>query len=151
MAGKFGKRTAFYIRFIISFGIFSIIYQMVLVWAIYLFHGVSGNAVRHYLIADLEQLEAAGTSHALAVSFQIMIIAGLIWSLAGEKVIRQAIVPKRVKRRTFIIVQMILLALLAIALIIVFDRMLYHALRAFIVPEVLILEVWLDAFPRSKM
>lgn len=62
MAGKFGKRTAFYRRFIISFGIFSIIYQMVLVWAIYLFHGVSGNTVRHYLIADLDQLEAAGTS-----------------------------------------------------------------------------------------
>lgn len=151
MAGKFGKRTAFYRRFIISFGIFSIIYQMVLVWTIYLFHGVSGNTVRHYLIADLDQLEAAGTSHALAVFFQIMIIAGLIWSMAGEKVIRQAIVPKRVKRRTFIIVQMILLALLAVALSIVFDRMLYHALRAFIVPEVLILEVWLDAFLRSKM
>ena len=80
-----------------------------------------------------------------------MIIAGLIWSMAGENVIRQAIVPKRVKRRTFIIVQMILLALLAVALSIVFDRMLYHALRAFIVPEVLILEVWLDAFLRSKM
>ena len=125
---------------------FSIIYQIVFVAAVYLLHDTSGETILYYIIPDIYQIEAMGIGEALQFCFYIMIIIAFFWPVVMSDVIQRTIVPKHGRRLVSVTVQIILLALLAVFLYIALKVLAYHGLKAFLVGEILILYSWLDTF-----
>lgn len=140
------KKKQWYKKAIIAYAVFSIIYQIVFVAAVYLLHGTSGETILYYIIPDIYQIEAMGIGQGLAVLFYIMIIIAFFWPVVMSGVIQRTIVPKHGRRLVSVTVQIILLVLLAVFLYIALKVLAYHGLKAFLVGEILILYSWLDTF-----
>lgn len=140
------KKKQWYKKAIIAYAVFSIIYQIVFVAAVYLLHGTSGETILYYIIPDIYQIEAMGIGQGLAVLFYIMIIIAFFWPVVMSGVIQRTIVPKHGRRLVSVTVQIILLVLLAVFLYIALKVLAYHGLKAFLVGEILILYSWIDTF-----
>lgn len=140
------KKKQWYKKAIIAYAVFSIIYQIVFVAAVYLLHGTSGETILYYIIPDIYQIEAMGIGQGLAVLFYIMIIIAFFWPVVILGVIQRTIVPKHGRRLVSVTVQIILFVLLAVFLYIALKVLAYHGLKAFLVGEILILYSWIDTF-----
>ena len=92
------KMKQAYKRTIIAYAVFSAIYQIVFVLAVYYLHDASGETIMYYAFPDISQLEGMGISPALSVLFYVMIIAALFWPVVMLGIIRRAIVPERTGR-----------------------------------------------------
>ena len=92
------KMKQAYKRTIIAYAVFSAIYQIVFVLAVYYLHDASGETIMYYAFPDISQLEEMGISPALSVLFYVMIIAALFWPVVMLGIIRRAIVPERTGR-----------------------------------------------------
>lgn len=145
------KMKQAYKRTIIAYAVFSAIYQIVFVLAVYYLHDASGETIMYYAFPDISQLEGMGISPVLSVLFYVMIIAAFIWPVVMLGIISRAIAPKRAGRTAVIAGHLFLLALFAAAIWIVADVFTYHGLRAFMIREIWVLIPWLLALLRYKM
>ena len=145
------KMKRAYKRTIIAYAVFSAIYQIVFVLAVYYLHDASGETIMYYAFPDISQLEGMGISPARSGLFYVMIIAALFWPVVMLGIIRRAIVPERTGRTAAIAVYLSVVVLFAAAIWIVADVFTYHWLRAFMRGEVWVLVPWLLALLRYKM
>lgn len=140
-----------YKRTIIAYAVFSVIYQIVFVLAIYFLHDASGETIMYYAFPDVGQLEGMGISPALSVLFYVMIIAAFLWPVIMLGIIRRAVVPKRAGRAAVIAGYLAVVVLFAAAIWTIGNVFTYHWLRAFMIGEVWVLVPWLLALLRYKM
>lgn len=145
------KMKQAYKRTIIAYAVFSAIYQIVFVLAVYYLHDISGEAIMYYAFPNINWLEGMGISPVLSVLFYVMIIAAFIWPVVMLGIIRRAIVPERTGRTAAIAVYLSVVVLFAAAIWTISNVFTYHWLRAFMRGEVWVLVPWLLALLRYKM
>lgn len=145
------KMKQAYKRTIIAYAVFSAIYQIVFVLAVYYLHDISGEAIMYYAFPNINWLEGMGISPVLSVLFYVMIIATFIWPVVMLGIIRRAIVPERTGRTAAIAVYLSVVVLFAAAIWTISNVFTYHGLRAFMRGEVWVLVPWLLALLRYKM